>query len=914
MAFPVDPLDIEVSLALSADLSDPGSWSWTDITDFVQEGSKATIRRGRIGAFTHATASRCGLVVDNTDGRFSRHNKAGVWYGQIGKNTPLRVRINNGSGYVTRFVGYVTGWPPTWDASEADQKVPLSADGIMRRLGRDEPLGSTMRRYLEQLTGTVPVASWTLEDGLLVSYGTPIHGLGVMQPFVGIHPSGGIATFPQWSQGRLAPWLPTVVSKSSTGGLSILWATVSMPGFTNQWAVDFVYNSGTDAHNSVVDANPSYLVGGPLGWPQLGLDPENERIYASFGGLPEQETTVPGLLFDSRVHHVRWHAIQDGADVDWTIYIDGVARHSGTHAAVTLAAMTHVAFSSVSQAGTTIALGYASVWTTPASVTAAAEAAQGYVGELVGDRVQRLCDEEGIPVTIIGDSDRTMGPQQHSKRLLDLLTDCQTVEDGILFEPLDPGLAFLCQPQRINRTPSLTLRYDQRHISPPWEPIDDDREFVNSVTATRPEGYPQLYEDEESIARVGKYPSPVNPNTETDEDALELAGWLTALGTVDELRWPAVRPNLRGSPELIDDWLATDIGDVLAITGHPSPLVSDDILQVIEGYTEVLGSYVFEPTLTLTPAAIYHSVGRWALLSHELHVAINDSTTSIEIANTDVTQPMLATSAADIGAGYGISINGEDLTLTAVAASTPAHGAAGAASHANNASVTPSLPASVAAGHLLLLFAAIRNSGAGVPQAPAGYTRLAVFPATANCQLFAKIAGGSETNPTVTFTGGVANADTSAIVWRVTGKWHSVNNILIGAAACLNASAQNVTYPGLSLPVADNCHIVYIGWKQDDQTNIDVVPGVSFADSANTTTGDDQSFTVQSVTQTTATAIPSGAFVWTGGASAISRGAVVALRCDYQTATVTRSVNGVTASHAAGDDVTVTKPMRWGLV
>jgi hypothetical protein len=55
-------------------------------------------------------------------------------------------------------------------------------------------------------------------------------------------------------------------------------------------------------------------------------------------------------------------------------------------------------------------------------------------------------------------------------------------------------------------------------------------------------------------------------------------------------------------------------------------------------------------------------------------------------------------------------------------------------------------------------------------------------------------------------------------------------------------------------------------------------------------------------------------FTVTAGTTAISRGAVVALRCDYQTATVTRSTNGITASHAAGDDVTATRPMRWALI
>jgi hypothetical protein len=40
---------------------------------------------------------------------------------------------------------------------------------------------------------------------------------------------------------------------------------------------------------------------------------------------------------------------------------------------------------------------------------------------------------------------------------------------------------------------------------------------------------------------------------------------------------------------------------------------------------------------------------------------------------------------------------------------------------------------------------------------------------------------------------------------------------------------------------------------------------------------------------------------------------VLAIRCDYQTATVTRSVNGVVKSHSAGAEVRLWQPWRWAL-
>lgn len=604
MPFPEEPLNVTVKLAIGADLNaDPSAWAWTDVTPKVREKRKIQITRGRRGRVGQVAPTKVAVVVDNRDGALSRHNPLSPHFGALKKNTPMKVEVDNGSGPVTRAAVFVPGFPPSWDPSEADQVVTLNGVGLLDRLGRGRVLRSSMRQYLARLSGIVPVAAWTLEDGPLASVGAPMYGTSALVPFTGLHPSGAVVTYPQWGRGTLASWLPPVVSRTGSGGLSILKASVSMPGFAGEWALDFVYASGTDAAISAFDVNPSYL-GGTTGWPQLTLDPSAGTVSVSFDGSPETTTDVGGALFDGLAHHVRWHAVQNGADVDWTVYIDGVSHQADTETTSTLTAVSRIGLTSEAQNGAAAALGYVGVWTTPAAVADAAQAALGYRGEMAHDRVQRLCDEEGIRVTVTATRSAAMGPQEHDT-LLANLRSCATADLGILSESMDFGLKYLASSERYNLAPTITLAYNQSQILPPWEPADDDQDYFNAVTATRPGGSPVRVADEDDISAVGLYDTSANPNVESDSLAEQVASWLKTLGLNDELTWPAVQPNLSRGGTLLDDWLATDIGDQMHITGHPLPLPSAPIRQVVEGYTEVIGSFEYRPTVILSPAEPY---------------------------------------------------------------------------------------------------------------------------------------------------------------------------------------------------------------------------------------------------------------------------------------------------------------------
>lgn len=219
---------------------------------------------------------------------------------------------------------------------------------------------------------------------------------------------------------------------------------------------------------------------------------------------------------------------------------------------------------------------------------------------------------------------------------------------------------------------------------------------------------------------------------------------------------------------------------------------------------------------------------------------------------------------------------------------TPAFVAAGTAATANNASVTPGLPAGAAAGDVLLVEASIRNSGAGTVNTPAGYTALVI---SGNFALFGKVHTGSESAPTVTFAGGVANADTL-------GRMCAVRNIQLTPGAFthqLNTSAQDIARPALTVPL-DKMFLMYDIWKADDWSTVTAGPaGWAAIGDAVSTAGDDAAQSMSYLIQTTKANLATVTATVTGGAAAISRAMAVAFApaLAQQTGSVTPNLTTV---------------------
>lgn len=849
-----------------------------------------------------------------------RSNLQASWSGTV----PQLITYDDYDVLDVRFAGEVAQWPQRWDPSGRDVHVPIEANGIMRRLSQSAALQAAIRRYITRLT-IQPEAFWTLEDGPLVSLGAALVGVEPMRAFTGAHPSGAVIGYPEWGQGTLAPWLPSVVSRSGNIGLSVLWSRVAMPGFANTWTVDFAYASGTDAATTALDINPQYL-GGLAGWPQLTLVPLSSSLEVTMNAEPEVSTTVAGL-FDGNAHHVRLTATQAALKVSWVVYVDGTSVNAGTTTGnMTLTEVENIGLLAEGSTGAAVAQGYVGVWSSPPVVTDFTDALFGHSGEMAGRRIERLCDEETIAFAGFGDLDDTgaMGPQTLDT-LLALLEDAATVDQGILFEQRTTlGLAYRTIRSLYNQT-ALELSYTAPHLVS-IEPTDDDLEVWNSVTVQRPSGgmsTSRLLTGPLSVqsppAGIGEYDrGTVAVAVEVDSQLSNIAGWIRHLGTWDEARYPVLAIELASPVWVADTTLslaavAVGMGDLITVTNPPAWLPPDDILTMVQGSRERLDPYSRLIAWNTTPGGPYSvgvldsaTAGRLDTAGSALALAYDDNDTSLRVATTAQYGALWTEAAGQYP--LGVAFGGERATITAMTHTATAYVATGTAAHADNASVTPGLPGgATGAGNLLLILAAASSNG--IPAAPTGYTRLPVFATTHNVQLFGKIHSGSESAPLVSFTGSAAGESCSAQMASFSGLFYDVSRLVVSAVDILNVSAQDIVYPGLRVPW-DNCAVFYVGWKDDDWTSVATISGATEIGEPDTTVADDHGMVWDVVVQTTKADIVSGAFVVTGGAAAVSRGAVFALRYDTQTATVTRSVNGVVKSHTAGTALSLHTPLR----
>lgn len=191
----------------------------------------------------------------------------------------------------------------------------------------------------------------------------------------------------------------------------------------------------------------------------------------------------------------------------------------------------------------------------------------------------------------------------------------------------------------------------------------------------------------------------------------------------------------------------------------------------------------------------------------------------------------------------------------------------------NNASLSPAIPAGVIPGDLLVLVASIRSSGTGTVTTPAGWTSMLV---SGNVKIMGRRYVSGDPAPTVTFAGGAAGDSTTAQIFFVR------NAELIPAVtnAQLNASAQNIAYPGASTTYSALWLLTM--WKQAQPSTISAVTGydIGVVTAVNNTQGSGDSTQIWAMAYPNT--VPSGTATVTGGAAAISRALVAGLRkADY---------------------------------
>jgi len=945
MAFPDTDLTPVVTVYLGADLSaDPGTWTPTDWSSRLVRKPVQT-KTGRSDGQETLQAGSCILWLENTDGALTPLLATSTYYPDWDFGVPMQFAVDDvgASPPYAQFSGYVTDIRPVIVPGSGGNisTVQVTVAGTWQILTQGRVEKSALRRTIPTES---PLAYWPMEDGpdsLELASGLPggtpltvttadADRIGVS----GLAPGAGTC---------LDVGKPGTLGTTSAGAAHTSLFTLSATSAAS-WSVSWVARCYIPAS---ITTTPLFRLDGPVSVLIYVIDQRMAAMVAgSLGNLVYTGTIAvdPGSLVDP--HHFVLTLVQNGTGIDIQLFCDGVVATGGgldgqaTLASTTNALPTGFQFGSGTTSGitsdTSLLLGQVAIHTGAyaTNLNALPGPVSAYTGEMAHVRAERICSEEGITFTTTATTSIEMGPQPVADET-DVLRDCELVDRGILYELLHTwGLGYLAASQRVNQSSSLaidlsTYRTTSGTQADVLAPIRNNKRMRNDWTVTRPQGSSATAKDDDHIARRGRHKGSRDSNVARDNQLPDQAQWLVHEGTFEGLRYPPIPLDLGSNATLLPDWLELTAGATIerthgTIGQHPT----DPYRGVIEGYSQEIGHRTWSATINAPPADTWtvfelsattadagEFVGRLAADDDAaIRAAITTTATSILV---DPNRTRFTTVADDFDPDLTVRFGGETADVSSIATTAGTFVAAGTVAHASNASVTPSLPAGVQTGDLLLVFAAIRNSGTGLPSAPTGYTRLPVFNAADNAQLFAKVHSGSESAPTVTFTGGVANADTSAQMAAFRGTPVTLTDladVVVLAATQLNSSAADIATPALASLHQQGCIILALGWKQDDWTSVAVVSGFTEIGEPDTTTGDDQGIVWDYVIQTTPADIPASSFVVTGGASAISRSAVVALAAGYQTFTVAaRSTNGVVKAHAAGTRIEVEDAFVLGL-
>lgn len=832
---------------------------------------------------------------------------------------PVAIEFSDFECLDVRFTGEVAAWPQTWDPSGNKIDAPIEASGLSRR--RTKSLRSAMYRAVTNNTW-----DFDFSTGDLLSYWPLEDGSGSTQAASGIgqQPMNMRNTITFASADGPGGSLPLPDVNTSTGRLTGTVGTHTVAVGGGWWVMCVFKGEGTGSITPL-QVEPS---GGLPFWQLVITDTTCSWVAKDPDGAIQITAAISTNLLDGEWHILYLEAHQEtSTQVQAILYIDETGIDTASDTSHTLGPARRVLTPApiTPSSITSAQLGHISVWSggTPLTLSSngvAQQAMNGYSGETAGNRFIRLCGEEGVDYVLVGDPDDTslMGPQRVAP-LVDLLADIEGVDRGMVFEPKSfVGYGYRTCASLYSQSPSVELDYDLGDLAPPFEPAEDDQLTVNDVTATRYSGSSaQVTVTEGPLSTqdppdgVGVYDENLSVNAESDGQLADIAGWRAHVGTWDEARYPNITVNpLKDGFTKAFESVTVDVGDVVSVVNAPPWLPPDEILQMAVGSAEYLDDFQRRITWNGVPAGPWtvpvwgsdsdptdeaDSPDHYDTAGSVLAVAVDSDDTSWKVATT--LGPLWTTSSNDLP--FNLQIGGEKVTCTAIANTTIAYSAAGTADTDNNASVTPGLPAGLAAGQLLLGVGAIRNTAATVTT-PTGYEPLLDM---GNVVLFGKIADGTESTPTVAFSGGSAGDDTIAQLAAFTGTFHDINNLLVASRYQTNSSAQDINYPDIVVP-CDDCLIIWMGFKQDDWTSVATIGGgASEIGEPDTTTGNDAGLVWDRLIQTSAADISSGSFTVTGGAAAASKGAVVALRSDVQTFTVTRSLNTVVKSHAVGSDI-----------
>jgi len=534
-----------------------------------------------------------------------------AWTDSVGRSWSLAGSAEV-SSTLSRLVGEVPAWPPRRTTS-GHVTVPIAPAGILRRLGSgSKPLQSAAFRSTQFNDPDAPILEyWPCEDG--EEAGTIASGLdGGKNAII----SGNIALAASSVFISSAP-LPEMNASSfsmpirsyTTTGESQMRFFMSIP---SGGLVDGTLLARMTCTGTAKSLDMTYTTGGGL-------------QFSAYDGDRTLLDQTGAISFNVNGRPMRFSIglTQVGADIQITVgsLVPNAAFANvlvDTLNGATVGRVTGMSIGSTVDIADSV-FGHVTFQSAETNLFDVVEQLDAYDGEAAGTRIVRLCTEQGVsasfPASALADQ-ITLGPQR-IKKFVDLLEEAATSDQGFLLEARDAiEINYRSLTTMYNQIPGVVLDYSAGLISPPFQPVDDDKLTQNSVIVKVDGGSsssPQILTSgpmsiQDPPDGVGLYDVEYTYSLENILLADSLAGWLLRTGTFDGLRYTRITLDLANARvyQYAEDILSLDVGDMMRLRNLPDDLPPDDVDLIIIGYSETMGPEEWKITFVCIPGEPYN--------------------------------------------------------------------------------------------------------------------------------------------------------------------------------------------------------------------------------------------------------------------------------------------------------------------
>lgn len=591
-----------------------------------------------------------------------------------------------------RFYGEINQWPVKWDTSGSDVWVDIEASGPLYRLGQgSQSTGSAMRRSISVHPSMV--GYWHVEDGEDATVPTTgaANGLNMTEGALVVSDFAAYeGTF------RGTDTLANINLNAWGGGIKSY--TPNSPAAVE---LNFLFHAPTSEIPTSTPIMRLFTTGTASRWDIVytttaggslevqAFDSDNVSILS--GGVTDFD-------IDNGDFDIWLQLVQNGTGIDWELGVYPIDNDtfytfdSGTLASRTISRATGVHVNPPGSAGADdVAYGQIAVYKAIVTDLDSAQAvmADAYKNESACNRINRLCDEEGVIFHERGARGSTTAQgYQLNDTVLNLINKAAETDGGWLYEDRERnGLVYRTRTSMYASLPALTLDYDLNQMLR-LDAVDGP--IFNDVTVKKIEGgsYRAVLEEGKlSVLSppngVGRYAQSYDLSLSRENQPDDQAGWRLSKGTVDEPRFTITlelaQNEFASSASLRAQIRALDIGQRLDITNPPDWMPPDTFKTIVQGYTEVIGNLTHTFTFHTQPfypwqvgyysgtsggiSAFYPTEG--ARYSPMLDTVIAEDLTTTE-TGIDITNGRIDCYFTHADGDYDIIIGGERMTVTAV--------------------------------------------------------------------------------------------------------------------------------------------------------------------------------------------------------------------------------------------------------